>query len=134
LVAKRTYIVDVGLERIVELLRRDIENGGLGVLPRGIAHEDIDAAELADGVGYELVAERLSTQFARKRDGLASGSLDERDDFLRIRLFDGQVIDRDVGAFPGEGDRRGAAHPGVAASDQRLAPHQPAGAFVTRLA
>ena len=47
--------------------------------------------------------------------------LDQRDDLARVRLLVGQVVDRDVRPFAGEGDRRGTPHPGIAAGDQRLA-------------
>ena len=48
--------IDVGLERIVELLSRYVEDRGLGMLPRGVAHEDVQAAQLAHGIRYEFRA------------------------------------------------------------------------------
>ena len=52
----------------------------------------------------------------------------------RIGFFLWQVVDRDVRPLAREGDGSGAAHAGIAAGDERLAPAQPAGADIAGLA
>ena len=65
---------------------------------------------------------------------LRPASLDQLDDLARVRLLGREVVDRDVGAFARIGDRRGAAHAGIAAGDQRLASGEAARAAVAGLA
>ena len=64
----------------------------------------------------------------------AAFGFDQGDDFLRVGFFGGKVIDRDIGAFAGVGDRGGPAHPGITAGNERLATGQTAGAVVALLA
>ncbi len=87
-----------------------------------------------DGVGHELLAERLAAQVARQGEADPALGLDQRDDLARVGLLVRQVVDGDVGALAGIGDGGGPAHAGVATGDQRLAPGEAARALVARLA
>src|SRR3569833_1388597 len=103
-------------------------------MPAGIADDDVEAAERRDGVGDALLAEGLLAEVARERHALAAGVLDQLDHVAGGWLFARKIVDRHVGAFARIGDGRGAAHAGIAAGDQRLAPSEPSRAFVARLA
>src|SRR5690606_41263743 len=51
-------------------------------------------------------------------------------DLLGVLLLGGQVVDRDVGTLPREGDRDGSSDARVASRDERPPPLEPAGAAV----
>ena len=57
--------IDVGLHRRVELLGRDVEDRRVRLLAAGVADQDVEAAEAADGSVDQLLAERLVAQVAR---------------------------------------------------------------------
>src|SRR6266550_7184114 len=101
-----------------------IENRRARLLARGVAHENVQPVELFYGIGYEFFAKIFVAQIAGNCNRSASGFLDQSDDFVRVRLFGGKIIDRDVGAFARIGDRGRATHSGISASDQRLATGQ----------
>jgi hypothetical protein len=65
----------------------------------------------------QLLAEFLVPEIAGNGQTDPPLGLDQLDDFLRVGLLRGEIIDRDIGAFPREGDGRRAAHAGVAAGD-----------------
>ena len=69
----------------------------------------------------QLQAERLVAEVARHRDRLAAGGLDERHDLLRVGLFGRQVVQHQVGALAGEGDRDRAADAAIRAGDDGAA-------------
>ena len=82
----------------------------------------------------QLLAEFLVSEVAGYRQPDPSLGLDQVEDFARIRLFRRKIVDRDVSAFPRIGDRRRAAHAGIAPGDQRLAACEPAGPAVAGFA
>ena len=86
------------------------------------------------GLVDQAGAEGFVAEVAGDGKGDAAFLLDEGDDFLRVRLFGGEVVDGDVGAFARIGDGGGAAHAGVAAGDEGLAAGEAAGAAVAGLA
>ena len=79
--------IHVGLERGIELLGRDIQNGLLCDLSRRIAHHEIQAAELVRGRFDEAIAERLLSDISRQCNPFASGTADELDHFGSVGLF-----------------------------------------------
>ena len=120
--------VDVRLHRRVEVLVGDVEDRSAALLSSGVHDQDVEAAEPLDRVVDKALAESLVAEVAGERHRHAAFLANELDHFARVRLLLGQVVDRDVGAFAGEGDRGGATHARIAAGDKRLASHEPAGA------
>ena len=126
--------IDVGLHRPVEVLRRDVHDRGVGLLSTGVVDQDVEAAQFAHRAVDHFAAELLGPKVARNADADAALGLDQLDDLLGVRLLERQVGDGHVGAFPGIGDGRGAAHAGIAPGDQGFAAEQAAGTFVAGLA
>ena len=104
------------------------------LLARGVGDDDVETAELGDGIGDELAAERLVAKVAGHGETLAAGVANESKDVLRVGLFGRQVIDDDVGTFTGKGDGGSTAHAGVAAGDERAAAGQAPGAAIAGFA
>ena len=107
----------------------------MGLLAAGVADEMSRPPRPLHGVGHQLLAERLVAQVAGNREADAAFRLDQA---RSLRWASGssvgEIVDRDIGAFAREGDGRGAAHAGIAAGDQRLAPAQPARPAIALLA
>src|SRR5438105_12629602 len=126
--------VDVGLERLVELGCRDVENGILRDLASRVIDKDVESAELASRRGHQSIAERFVLDVARNGDRLAARGADALHYLARVRLFRWQIIDRYIGTLASVGYCRGSSDAGIAAGNERLATHEPTGALVTRLA
>ena len=62
--------MDVRLERGVKRLGGQVEDRGDGLLPGGIVHKNIQAAEFADGRVDKFFAERLIPNISRQRHRL----------------------------------------------------------------
>ena len=88
------------------------------MLLAGIVDEDVEAAELVDGLLDCALAESLVADVARNRDRAAPFALDEPLGRCRIIVL-AQIEDRDVGAFAGEQGCDRAADAAVGAGDQR---------------
>ncbi|GAA2750052.1 hypothetical protein GCM10010440_56860 [Kitasatospora cinereorecta] len=78
----------------------------LGHLVGGVVHQDVEAAEFADAVRDEAVAELLVALVAGDRQGASPGALDEYGG-VGVAGFLREVAEGDVGALTGEcqGDR-----------------------------
>src|SRR5258706_3433161 len=126
--------VDVRLHCSVEIFRGDVENRGACLLPTSIVDPDVQAAETLHGASDKVLTEFLVSQTAGDRETDASVGLDQRDDFLRVRLFGRKIVDRDIGAFPGISDRRRSAHAGVSPGNKSLATGEPSGPFIAGFA
>src|ERR1700760_2307241 len=95
-----------------------------------IADNDIEATQSLNGLGNELLAKGFVAQISRNGQTFPTGLLDERDDVLGVWFFCWKVVDSDVCTFPGIGDRRSAAHAGVASCNKCLTADQAAGPLV----
>src|SRR5688500_16817679 len=102
------------------------------MLLAGVVDEDVEPAELLDGLGDGPFAETLVADVAGDGNRLAAFLLDDGLRLLRVVVL-AQIEDRDVGAFPREqgGDR--PADAAVGSGDQRDLALQAIGARVTRL-
>ena len=127
--------VDVGLHRRVEILAGDVEDRLPRLLPRRVADQDVEPAELA--ARRRATSSRQNASW-RRSPGMATAlaplALDQLDYLARIGLLVRQVVDRDVGPLAGEGDGGGAAHARISAGDQGLPAGEPARAVIARLA
>ena len=103
-------------------------------LEAGVVDQDVEAAELLDGVGHHPVARLAVAQVRLDRDVRTPGLLEQRGRLVGVGLLLGQVGERDIGALAGIRDRDGAADAGVTAGDQCLASLEPAAALVGLLA
>src|SRR5882762_9899893 len=88
--------VDVCLHRRVELFSGDIENGGLRLLPSGIADKNIEPAETMDRLSDELLTKSFGAQVAGNRQSNPPLGLDQRDYLASIFFLFGQIINRHV--------------------------------------
>ena len=102
------------------------------MLLAGVVDEDVEPAELIDGLLHRLLAELLVADVAGNGDRLAPFLLDDLLGLGGVVML-AQIDDGDVRAFAREqrGDR--AADAAVAAGDQRHLALQPAGARIARL-
>src|ERR1700716_2682978 len=120
--------------RRVEVIRRDVEDGSARLLSAGVADHDIQAAKSLDGPIDQFPAKRLVPDIAWDSDSNSSFGLDQVDDFFRIGLFAGEVVNRDIGTFSRVGDSGRSTHAGIASGDELLAARQPTRALVAGLA
>ena len=79
--------VHVDLERAVELLVGDFRERRLAILVRRVRHEDIEVAELLDGLFHERAAERRIVQIARQQQARAAGRFDRFARLVRVALL-----------------------------------------------
>src|SRR4029079_7061240 len=125
--------VNVRLHRRVEILRRNIQERLTRLLPGGGANQNIETAELLDRIGNEFLAKAFLAQIAGNCDSFAAAFFEQRDNFVRIRLLGGKIIDCDIGAFTRECDGGGTPYSRIAAGHQRFATCQSSTALVTFL-
>jgi hypothetical protein len=123
----------IGAQRPVELLGADVEDRIVALLTRRIVHENIEPAQACDRLFDELAARRFGADVDGQRHCLAARTANVLHHLARIGLLVRQIGDRDVRALARERDRGGAADPGVAAGNQRLAAVEPAAAAVAAL-
>jgi hypothetical protein len=71
------HCIDVGAERPVELLGRDLLNGVSRHLERRIVDKDVEVAELVDDAAHEGSAMRLVGNVSGEQDRALSGVTDE---------------------------------------------------------
>src|SRR3977135_637263 len=116
--------VDVGLHRRIEIIRRDVEDGSARLLSAGVADPDIQAPKSLDGPIDQLPAKRLVPDIAWDSDSNSSFGLDQVDDFFRIGLFAGEVVNRDIGTFSRVGDGGRSSNAGLASGEARVAGRQ----------
>src|SRR5690606_13662706 len=95
-----------------------------------VGDHDVDPAERLDRVLGELLVRLLGAQVAGEQVDRATRSLDRGLRLLGLGLLLGQVGDRDARALLGEGDRRRAPDPRVAARDERPLAGEPVPAHV----
>jgi hypothetical protein len=76
--------VDIRFEGGIELLGRDVQDRFLRHLARGIAHENIEAAQLTHRVRYQSVAKRFLAKIAGQRHRFASCFPNERNYVLGV--------------------------------------------------
>lgn len=93
-------------------------------MPR-IVDEDVQPAELCDGVIDGPARRLLVGQVARQQNAPPARLLNPCCDIVRIALFLREIADGHVAAFAREGDCDGPADTRVTARDQRRAPLQP---------
>ena len=119
--------VEVGAQHPVHLVGIETVEafGTARPVVAGVVDQDVQAAEPADGVVDDLFARLARPEVAGDEHGSPPGRLDQGLGRVGVGLFVGQVVDGDVGALAGVGDRDGAADPGVATGDQR--PHPSGG-------
>jgi hypothetical protein len=91
-------------------------------------------AEALDRLGDKVLAEIFVAQIAGDRKADPAFRLYQGHHLPRVGLFRGKVVDRDIRAFAGIGDRGGPAHPRVASGDQGFAAGQPTRAAIACLA
>src|SRR6185503_15538504 len=90
----------------------------VGMLLAGIVDEQVESAELIDGLPDRTFAELLVADVAGDRDRPAPFLLDDLPGLGRIVVL-AEIDDRDVRAFAGEQRRDRPADAAVRASDQR---------------
>src|SRR3954468_1146844 len=108
LVRRPPRAVQVGLERAVPDLARDLLGRVDRRLRAGVVHEDVDPPELLDGLRDYSARLVLVLHVAAQRDRAPPLGLDEPGRVLRVVLL-GQVGDRHVGALLRERRADGAA-------------------------
>jgi len=67
------------------------------LLATRVAHENVQTAKTFDRACNEFLAEALVPEVARYGHSHSALSLDQFDDFLRVRLFGWKIVDSDVG-------------------------------------
>src|SRR6185369_14246068 len=109
---------DVGLERPLQLIFGDVADVLIGVLLAGIVDEDVEPAELFDGLSYGVLAELLVSNVARDGDGPATLTFD---DLLRLRriVMLAKIEDRDLRPLPSKQRGGSSADPAAGGGDQR---------------
>ena len=122
--------VDVGLHRRIKVLVRDVQNRLMRLLAACVTYHNVEAAQFLHRLLDQPPAEGPVPQVTRDRNSHSAGVLDQLDHFARIRLFGRQIVDGNIRALAGVGNRGCAAHAGVAARDERLAAVQSAGTAV----
>lgn len=100
--------VDVGLDRPVELLGREVGDVLDGVHDRGVVDEDIDLSEGLDDLLDDAVAALLIPDVLRDEKTLSARGGDERLGLVGVDLLLGKVDNRDlssgaVGRIKGKG-------------------------------
>src|SRR5262245_60361349 len=90
------------------------------LLPR-VVHQDVESAELLDGLVDRLSTEVRIADVAAEKEAAGAVLLDEILGLLGVAVLL-EVGDRDVGTLLGEGDRDGATDAAVAAGDEGHAP------------
>ena len=105
----------------VEVVGRDLLERGEELLVAGIDDEDVETAERVRGSLGEIPRVALVGQVSGQGRRLAARLLDQGDDLVRVRLLNGKVRDRDVGALAGIGDRNRPPDTRVAARNESLA-------------
>ncbi len=101
-----------------------IQNGedrGAALLPARVHDQNVQTAETADRVIDETPAKGFVADVTGNGEAFSASLLDQGDHLAGVRLLLGKMVDRDVRAFAGEGDRGRASHPGIAPCHQRLA-------------
>jgi hypothetical protein len=103
----------------VPLLRAELAQVIDRLLGGDVVDQQLEAAEFGRGLLHRTLAVGFLGQVAADRQAPAPGLADQfgRPGGVLVLLF-GQVRDRDVRAFLGEGHRDGAPNAGIAAGDQ----------------
>jgi hypothetical protein len=123
--------VDVVAERPVPLLGAELGQVVDRLLGGDIVHQQVEAAEFGHGLFYRAIAVSLLDEVAPDRHAAPSRLADQFGGAGGVLvLLLGQVRDRHVRAFLGEGRRDGPADAGVTAGDQGAQAVQQAPAFV----
>ncbi len=108
---------DVGAEGAFKLFGGDVGDGILGVLFGGVVDEDVEAAELLDGVFDGFAAERFVAYVAGDEVATPAFVFDEAFGFFGVFVFV-EVEEGDVAAFYGEGEGDGTSDAAVSAGDE----------------
>src|SRR5690606_5856467 len=113
------HVRQIGVDDIADLL--DIGVTHTVRRKAGVDHRDVDAAQILG----TLLDEAVDVFLLREVDVDAIAFAHLADAFERIvEMFGRAPADEDLHAFAGQQDRNGAAYPGRAAGDDRLAPSQ----------
>ncbi len=122
--------VEVRLEDAIHFHRRDGFETLLapGPLETSVVDEDVETAELIEGLVDDRACDGLFLHVSREQGTLDPGLLDPFGGVLGVGLLFLHVGECDVGPFTCEGDRDGAADARVAASDQGLETLEPVAA------
>src|SRR5947199_782410 len=110
--------IEVGLDGAVEMLFGQILEAGDVLLERGIVDQDVELAELRDGLLYSRLAESKISDVAGDRNAAPSFSFHQALGFFGIDVLV-EIDNRHVGAFAGIKDRHRAADARIAPRDQR---------------
>jgi hypothetical protein len=116
--------IEVGFHRAIKVERSELTNRFSRLLSAGIDHENIEASEMRRGIGDELPTPGFVGDIAGQADRNSSLRFDQVEHLDGIRFLLWQIGDRNVNAFPREGDRRGAAYAAIAASDKCFATYE----------
>jgi hypothetical protein len=92
---------DVGLESALQLLLGDVANVLVGMLLASIVDEDVEPAQLIDGLLDGVIAKLSVANVAGNGDRLAALFLDDLPGLLRIVVL-AQIEDRDVRTLASE--------------------------------
>jgi hypothetical protein len=123
--------VDVVAERPVPLLGAELGQVVDRLLGGDVVHQQVEAAEFGHGPFHRAIAVTLLGEIAAEPHAAPSCLTDQfRGAGGVLVLLLGQVRDRHVRAFLGEGHRNGPADARVAAGDQRAGAGQQSAAFV----
>ena len=128
------HCIDIGLDRGVEGLGRQILQLVAELLAARVVDQDVQPAQALDRLCDQGLAEVLVPQVAGNGDGAATLGLDQGGDLVSVFLFVGQIVDRDIRPFAGIGDGGRRADAAVAASDQGALALQAPGAAIAVLA
>jgi hypothetical protein len=109
---------DVGVERTVPVLVRNLLQRLVGHLIRRVAHQDVDAAQLLHRRRDEIAAMLGLGDIALDQTGLAARFLHVALDLFGVGVL-AEVGDQNVGTLTGVGDRHSPPDPGVRAGDHR---------------
>lgn len=128
------HCIEVGIERLVEILGRHLAHIFAELLVPRIDDEDIESAKPLHRVLDQLTAPAFLAHVYGQRHRLAPRRLDQGDDFARILFLTRQIGDGNVRALARIGDRGGAPDAGIASGHERLAAHQLSRAEIAFLA
>jgi hypothetical protein len=111
--------VHVRFERPIELLVRDVFGPFFPILIAGVAHQDVEASQLADGALNHRAAERSVGEIALEDHAPPALGLDGVSSFGSVPSLFRQCRDCDIGPFAREQQGHGSSDARVAAGNER---------------
>ncbi|MNU41933.1 hypothetical protein D3C71_306840 [compost metagenome] len=132
--AKPVKRIEVGLQRRIEILGRDLRHRLAELLVTGVDDQDVQAAENLHHPRDHGRIPRFVPDVSGQGQGLHPGLLDQGDHLCGVRLLGRQIADGDICAFARIGDGGRPADAGIPARDQGPASFQTAMSDIAVLA